>query len=49
VILVERRLSEFKKGMFIQQLRFEEKMLELTLKENAIDRTIASMRAELNK
>ncbi|CAK6470826.1 hypothetical protein BFRIG_00806 [Peribacillus frigoritolerans] len=46
---MERRLSEFKKDMFIQQLRFEEKMLELTLKENSIDRTIASMRTELNK
>ncbi|MGY3315768.1 hypothetical protein ACV242_004264 [Peribacillus simplex] len=46
---MERRLSEFKKEMFIQQLRFEERMLELTLQENAIDRTIASIRKELDK
>lgn len=46
---MERRLVDFKKDMFIQQLRFEEKMLELTLKENSIDRTITSMRTELNK
>ncbi|MCK2020780.1 hypothetical protein [Peribacillus frigoritolerans] len=46
---MERRLSEFKKEMFIRQLRFEEKMLELTLKENSIDRTIVSMRTELDK
>ncbi|MGG4265794.1 hypothetical protein [Peribacillus simplex] len=46
---MERRLVDLRNEMFIQQLRFEEKMLELTLKENEIDRTIASMRRELNK
>lgn len=46
---MERRLVDFKKDMFVQQLRFEERMLELSLKENEIDRTIASMRTELNK
>lgn len=46
---MERRLVDFKKEMIIQQLRFEERMLKLTLKENEIDRTIASMRTELDK
>lgn len=46
---MERRLIDFKKEMIIQQLRFEERMLKLTLKENDIDRAIASMRTELNK
>lgn len=46
---MERRLVDFKKEMIIQQLRFEERLLELSLKENEIDRTIASMRTELNK
>ncbi|MFC5363380.1 hypothetical protein [Peribacillus frigoritolerans] len=46
---MERRLSDFRKEMLFQQLRFDEKMLELKLKENSIDRTIASMRTELNK
>ncbi|MEC0273891.1 hypothetical protein [Peribacillus frigoritolerans] len=46
---MERRLVDFKKEMIIQQLRFEERMLKLTLKENDIDRAIASMRTELNK
>lgn len=46
---MERRLIDFRKEMFIQQLRFEEKLLELTLKENSIDRSIASMRMEFNK
>ncbi|MGE1103410.1 hypothetical protein [Peribacillus simplex] len=46
---MERRLVDFRKEMFIQQLRFDEKMLELTLKENSIDRSIANMRMELNK
>lgn len=46
---MERRLSDFRKEMYIQQLRFDEKMLELSLKENEIDRMIASMRIELDK
>ncbi|MGE7761004.1 hypothetical protein [Peribacillus sp. NPDC097895] len=40
---------DFRKEMFIQQLRFDEKMLELTLKQNHNERMIASMRKEVNK
>lgn len=46
---MEMRLINFRKEMLIKQLRFDEKMLELSLKENEIDRAIASMRTELNK